>query len=400
MSTTAQRRPRPVPQIPQPDRRQRATVSAYFAIAGIVMAIWGTRLPSIQAQLHAGPGALSLGLLGAAAGMVTGLHAGGRIADRIGPHRLVYPAALALAAALAALGLPRSLAPFVVLCAVFGAAHGLLDVAMNLVAARTQTAYGRPILQSIHATYSLGALLGAAGASLTAAAGISAGRAFTGTACLLAAVAVLLPALRALPAAAPGPTSASRTNRSRAVIIALGFLAFCSLLGEGAAGDWSAIHLHAVRHASTAVSATAYGIYSASMAICRLAGDKISHRLGPVWHVRAGGLLAATGLATGLLIPHPAATLLGWGLFGAGLSGVVPAAVTAASNARPHRAGRDIAAITTTGYVGMVAGPAAIGAIATATNLTTALALPAVLALGVAAAAPAVRPLKSTESPA
>ncbi|MEY9840623.1 MFS transporter [Streptacidiphilus sp. EB103A] len=398
VSTTVQRRPQA--NHPEPPRRQRITISIYFVIAGAVMAVWGTRLPSVQARLHAGPGALSLGLLGAAAGMLVGLHIGGRLVDRIGPHRLVLPAALTLAATLALLGLPTTVTAFIAACTAFGAAHGLLDVAMNVAAARTQVAYGRPILQSIHATYSIGALLGAGAASLSAAAGIPSGRMFLGTAAVLAALLVLAPALDPLPCAPPALATGRGTARPRAVIIALGFLALCSLLGEGAAGDWSAIHLHTVLHASTALSATAYALYSGAMAICRLTGDKISTRIGPVAHVRAGGLLAAASLGVGLLIPHPAAALIGWTLFGAGLAGVVPAAVTAASTARPHRAGRDIAAISTTGYVGMVAGPAAIGAIATATNLTAALALPAVLALGVAVAATAVRPRKTTETPA
>jgi predicted MFS family arabinose efflux permease len=332
--------------------------------------------------------------------MVAGLHIGGRVADRIGPHRLVLPAALTLATTLAALGLPSSMPPFLLACTAFGAAHGCLDISMNVVAARTQIAYGRPILQSIHATYSIGALLGAGAAALSAAAGITATRTFMGTAAALAALVVLASPLEDLPAAPPSPATSGGPTRSRAVIVTLGWLALCSLLGEGAAGDWSAIHLHTVLHASTALSATAYALYSGAMATCRLTGDKISRRLGPTVHVRAGGLLAAAGLGLGLLIPIPAAALVGWTLFGAGLAGVVPAAVTAASTARPHRAGRDIAAISTTGYVGMVAGPAAIGAISTATNLTTALALPAVLALGVAAAATAVRPHQPTENPA
>ena len=381
-------------------RRQRRLVSGYFACAGIVTAVWGARLPSVQARLHLGPGGLSVGLLCAAAGMVAGLQAGGLLADRIGATQFVRAAAVALAGALALVGVPGTRGPFLLACGIFGAFHGLLDVGMNVFAADCQRAYGRPILQSIHACYSMGALTGALAAALTARASITAQTTFALTAIALGAVIVTAPNLSTPPSAdhprAPAneePTPAApQTPHSARIVIALGVLALCSLLGEGAASDWAAVHLHTVLHASTAVSASAYGCYSAAMALARLRGDHLIRRFGPVRVVRTGSLIAAVGLGLGLVIPHAAAALTGWTLLGAGLAGVVPATITAAANARPHRAGRDIALVSATGYLGMVAGPAAIGALAAATNLTIALALPAALALCAALAAGAVRP--------
>lgn len=383
--------PRPATDHTAIPRAQRRTLAGYFASAGVVMAVWGARLPSVQDRLHLGAGGLSLGLLGAAAGMVAGLQIGGRLADRLSATALVRPAALTLAAGLALLGWPGSLGPFIAVCVAFGAFHGALDVSMNTSAAQCQNAYRRPIMSSFHAAYSLGALGGAGAAALTAQLNISAQSTFWATGLVLA---VLVLAFGRLPPLAPAdtPQASGRPGRPALLVVLLGGLALCSLLGEGAAGDWSAVHLHTAAHASTATAASAYACYSASMAACRLAGDRIAVRLGPVLLVRIGGLIAALGLGLGLLVSQPVPLLLGWSMFGLGLAAVVPAVFTAAAAVDPARAGRDVALTSGIGYLGMIAGPALIGAIAQFTSLTVALGLPAVLALGVAAAAGLVRP--------
>ena len=386
-------------------RVQRRALNGYFAAAGVVMAVWGARLPSVQARLHLGDGSLSIGLLSAAAGMVLGLQLGGRLALRLGAARLVRPAALALAGSLALLGLPGSIGPFTAACALFGLIHGLTDVGMNTCAAQCERLYRKSIMSSFHAAYSLGALAGAGIATLTARLDIGAPMTFAATAVLLAGAALCWghletleplqhpsPAAPALPGSPGSLVLRPTSRRTGALVLMLGLLVLCSLLGEGAAGDWSAVHLHTTVHTSTAVAASAYALYSAAMAACRLAGGRLVDGLGPVLLVRGGGLLAAAGLGLGLLIGQPVALLAGWALFGAGLAAVVPTVFTAAANLEPERSGPNVALAGSVGYLGMLAGPALIGAIAQVTSLTTALVLPAVLALAVAAAAHLVRP--------
>src|SRR5690606_28067750 len=107
----------------------------------------------------------------------------------------------------------------------------------------------------------------------------------------------------------------------------LGFLAAACLLGEGAAADWSAVHLHTL-HTSEALAAAAYAAYSAAMVAGRLFGDRLNARFGPTAVVRAGAALAATGLGAGLLIGSAPAALIGWMALGLGLL-LGPAAIGA-----------------------------------------------------------------------
>ncbi|MEV7888491.1 MFS transporter, partial [Streptomyces sp. NPDC088357] len=143
--------------------RSRRLLTGYFAGLGVVMAVWGARMPAVQTSAEMSAAALALVLLAAALGMVAGLKAGGRLAHPARLPTLLTGGAIALAACLAILGACRSLESLLTAAFVFGAAHGVLDVAANAGAVRCQDAYGRPVMAGLHAAYSLGALAGAAG---------------------------------------------------------------------------------------------------------------------------------------------------------------------------------------------------------------------------------------------
>ncbi|MFF1280632.1 MFS transporter [Streptomyces sp. NPDC058299] len=362
-------------------RCSRVLLTGYFLGLGVVMAVWGARMPAVQHAAHLTTAGLSLVLLAAAVGMVAGLQAGGRLArpDRL--PLLLIGGAVALAAALAVLGQCRTLASLLAAAVTFGAAHGVLDVAANTAAVRCQNAADRPVMSSLHAAYSIGALGGAALAAATARTAHSALFLATGLA-LTATVLVAGPRTLALSGAdqpkLPEPQGA-RQGRAGGVWL-LGALAAASLLGEGAAADWAAVHLHTL-HATTALSATAFALYSTGMAIGRLTGDRLTTRFGAPAVARTGAALAAAGLATGVLADSVPAALAGWAVFGLGLSSTVPSLITAAGRHGP----RAVATVSVTGYLGLLAGPAVIGALASATTLPMALLLPALLAAALAA---------------
>lgn len=332
---------------------------------------------------------LALVLLAAALGMVAGLQTGRRLAHPARLPALLTGGAIALAVGLAVLAVCRSLESLLVAAFVFGAAHGVLDVAVNAAAVRCQDAHGRPIMGRLHASFSLGGLTGAVLASATAHtphtvlfAGVAA------TAATAAGAATRLTRCLASPGLEPvhdrvAPGLDERGGLSRPRLWLLGALGAGTLLGEGAAADWAAVHLHDLG-ATAATSAVAYGVYSAAMAAGRLAGDRLTARFGAPAVVRAGAALAALGLATGLAGSTIVFALLGWAAFGLGLSVTIPSLITAAGIGGP----RAVATVAVTGYVGLLAGPALIGALATVTALSHALLLPALLAAAVAALAP------------
>ena len=369
----------------------------YFFVLGAATATWAARLPAIKESLHLSDGRLGLALFAVPAGSVLTLALSGRIADRFGAVRVLRIAGVLVPVALVPIGLASGLAALMATLAVYGALAGLLDVSMNACGARLELGYDRPIMSSLHAGYSIAGLAGAGIGGIAAWLGASPLATFA-----VAAVALIVLSLMAAPhvfipaVAAREEHSDDLPRRSArqisAVIWVLGLLALCGQVGEGSAGDWSAVYMHANLGTSAGAAAVALGAFSVTMAAGRVAGDRLAARFGPVRLVRASGLLAGLGLAAGLLIGTPAAAIAGFALLGLGLAGIFPQIVTAAARLDPERAGRNIGRIAAVSYSGLLSGPVMIGVIASGVGLRAALGVPAALALLVAAAAGVMNP--------
>ena len=145
-----------------PWARRLATLGAFVA-NGMGIGGWAAAIPRIKADLALSDATLSVALLAFAAGAIIAMPLMGLFAHRLrsGPASII--AGLGFAAALAALGFARSLETLSAATFLAGATHGAMDVAMNANASDLERRWGRPIMSSFHAGFSLG---GAAGAVL------------------------------------------------------------------------------------------------------------------------------------------------------------------------------------------------------------------------------------------
>jgi fucose permease len=254
----------------------------------------------------------------------------------------------------------------------YGAAGGCLDVAMNAQGIAVERGYRRPVMSSFHGMFSLGAMVGAGTTGVLASLGVGMMAQFLAIGALTLllgplAKCAMLPAGADSGAQGPGFALPSRS------LLALGAIAFCGLLGEGAIGDWSAVYLHRSLSADTEVAAMAFAVFSLTMALGRFTGDRIVARFGGGAVVCGGGALAALGLGGTLLIGRPEVAVIGFGLVGAGLSCVFPVALSAATRMPGMSAGSAIAGVCTIGYLGFLIGPPVIGGLAELTSLPAAL---------------------------
>jgi MFS family permease len=382
-------------------RRARIGVLVYFFVLGAATAAWSARLPAIKESLHLSDGRLGLVLFAVPAGSVLTLAMSGRLVDRFGAVRVLRIAGVLICLALVIIGLGPETGNLPVLVAAlvcYGAVAGLLDVSMNTCGARLEVAYGRPIMSSLHAGYSIAGLAGAGLGGIFAWLAIGPLPTFAAAAIplavagLLASRGVVLPPGRPAPAGQPGDPPRRSLRQISVVIWALGLLALCGQLGEGAAGDWSAVYLHVNLGSSAAIAACALAAFSITMAAGRVAGDRLASRFGSVALVRASGLVAGLGLAAGLLIGTPAAGIVGFALLGLGLAGIFPQLVSSAARLDPEHAGRNIGRIAAVAYCGLLGGPVVIGAVASGVGLRDALLVPAALAVLVTVAAGVLRP--------
>jgi predicted MFS family arabinose efflux permease len=370
-------------------RRGRFAVSLLFLAYGTILGAWTARIPAIKRGLGLGDGELSVGLLAFAGGAILGMQISGRMVDRLRSGRIMVPAVFVDGAVLILPAFATSLVGLAGCLFAFGAVHGTLNVAMNVNAVEVQRAYGRPIITSFHAVYSVGGFLGAAIGGLFASAGLSPAVSFGAVAAGVAVVGIAA-ARWALPGASDVSPPGERDGAVPGVLF-LGVLVFCCLVGEGAAADWSTVYLRDTLGSGPGFAAAAYAAFSIAMMLGRLVGDRLAAAVGPVRLVRGCGVLAGVGLGMALLAGNPTAGVIGFGCLGAGLSCIAPQVFSTAGNQDPARAGKAIARVASLGFLGFVVGPVVIGAAAQLFGLSRALAIPAVLALFVAVMAPALR---------
>ena len=300
-------------------------------------------------------------------------------------------------------GLARNLPELMAALLAFALVGGTLDVAQNAQGVRVEAAYQRPVMTSMHSFYSLGAMAWALAGGGFAWAGVGSLPSFAvvGAAGALADgyAGRWLPGLpgdgdegtgKETPRRRPARPSAKEARRVRRLIIVLGVLGICGMVGEGAAGDWSAVYLKDNLGADAGFAALGFAAFSVTMTVGRAVGDRLIHRFGTVTVVRCCGLLAAAGLTGALVTDDPGAVVCGFAVFGAGLSVVVPQVFAAGGRADPARPGSGLAKVVGLGYAGLAAGPAVIGSVASRVGLHLALGIPVLLALGIVVAAPAL----------
>ena len=393
---------------------------------GLADGVWLARLPAVKEHLGLSDARLGVALLAAPAGLVVVAAFADRLIDRFGSARPTAAGAVAISLLPIAFGLAGSMAALMAVLLVYGMSGGLTDVAINSQAVRVERGYRRPIINSFHACFSFGGLLGALLGGLFAWAGIGAAPTFAVAGVPMAVVAVLarhrllhgseasdsavVPATDRDPAGrgAAGRGAAGRDPADRAVlgatrdaaglagragrvraaasrhavalrIAALGLLALCSLLGEGAAGSWSAVYLRDNLGTSAAFAALGYAAFSVTMAVGRLTGDRLAARFGPGRLVSGCGVVAGLGLAGALISRSPALGLVGFALFGAGLSSTFPQLLSTAGNIQTSRSGTGIARVAGAGYLGLLVGPVLIGSCAGLVGLRLALGIPVIL---------------------
>lgn len=365
--------------------RPRAAVVAHFLCNGVGLGVWASRLPAVKDQLAIDDRDLGLVLFLAALGAMASLRAAGRVIERFGSRPTTAVAGLALMAAFAlpaaSVGLPSLGLSLLAL----GATVSMQDVAMNSQAVAIERRYGRPIMSSFHAAFSVGGMVGAGIGALTASLAIS----FRPTFVVVSAIAVvaILVANRFLldaPETGRRPAHVERDRTrlpERGALLALGAIGFASFVAEGAAADWTTIYLRDGTGSTEAVAAVGFVVFSVTMTAGRLAGDRLAARFGAMPLIRAGTALAGAGLVTAIAVGTTAAGFLGFAALGAGLSIVVPQVFSAAGFIAPTRAAAALSWVSSISYLGLLVGPASIGALSHEANLRVALLMPAVLVL-------------------
>ncbi|MGX2998371.1 MFS transporter [Streptomyces sp. JNUCC 64] len=379
-------------------RRARYAVAAAFCVHGSVTGSFATRVPWIQEHAGVSAGQLGLALAFPAIGAAVAMPLAGRIGHRFG-MRAALRALLALWTL--SLVLPALAPNLLTLCLalfVYGATSGMSDVTMNALGIEVENRLNRSIMSGLHGMWSVGALIGSAGGTLAAHLDVDARVHHTAAALVLTllGLAVCRSVLDVRPAVDEEPPPRFALPPRSALLI--GTIGFCAVFAEGASLDWSAVYLRDVLGSSPGLAAACTTGFTLTMAVARLAGDRVVDRFGAVRTVRAGGALATLGGLMIVMAGHPAVAMGGFALLGLGVAVVVPLAFAAAGRSGTN-ASMAIAGVATITYTSGLIAPSAIGAVADLTSLVVSFGLVTALAFGLIALAGVLRTAERTTRP-
>ena len=356
----------------------RLSIGAFFFIAGLCFASWASRIPDIKQHLQLSDGGLGAVLLALPVGLMVSLPFSGWLVHHFGSRKMVLLAAIIYPLILCNIGLVQQTWQLVVALFVFGLLGNLFNISVNTQAVSLEVLYGRSIMASFHGIWSLAGFFGASVGTLMINFHLAPFTHF----CIIAAAAFLMIALfyrNSLRQDINADDDRPLFAKPDATLLKLGLIAMCCMVCEGAMFDWSGVYFQKVVAVSKGLIPLGYTAFMCTMAGGRFAGDKLVTRLGTLRMLQLSGLVIASGLAIAIIFPTLVTATVGFMLVGIGVSSVVPLVYGVAGKSTVFSPGVALAAVSTIGYLGFLAGPPMIGFIAQAASLRLSFALIAVL---------------------
>ena len=358
--------------------REVHAARAFFFIGGFGTATWAPLVPLLRERLMVGDDVLGMLLLCIGVGSLLTMPLSGALAMRLGCRRVVMTAAILFAAILLLVSCVDALSLAVPIVLIFGAVMGCIDVVVNIVAVLVEKGIGRRIMSGMHAFWSLGGFVGAGLYGVWV--GLLGLTPFQSTA-IAAGLILLLTVVYGRYLIPYGGGGGALLALPRGIIVFVGMTAFIAFLSEGAVMDWGGVYLTTVRGMDLALAGTGYSVFSAAMLTMRFLGDRVVQRIGALMVAVGGALLAFGGILLVMFAPVDALLYVGFFAIGIGSANIVPVffSLMGRQNVMPVSAA--VSAVSTMGYLGILAGPAAIGFVSSLTTLQTAFAMLAALSI-------------------
>jgi fucose permease len=349
--------------------RSRNAVAAVFALNGLAIANWISRVPAIRDELELTPAHVGVLLLAMSTGAVIALPSAGAVVLRMGPARTVAAGGIAACAGMLVVGVGGGALGSAAVVAVglfaFGSGAGVWDVAMNVEGADVERCLERTVMPRFHAAFSLGTVAGAGAGALAAAADLPLHVHLTAAAALI--LAGVLVSVRFFTPVVSAASSAGTTDgrlplvawRERRTLL-IGLMVLAVALVEGTANDWLALALVDGYGASHAVGAVGFAVFVAAMTAGRISGTWLLDRYSRVVVLRVCTGTAIAGVVVFVFGGSLALALAGAALWGIGASLGFPVGMSAASDDQRHAAAR-VSVVASIGYTAFLAGPPLIG---------------------------------------
>lgn len=363
------------------DRRARGAVAVLFLTNGALFANILPRYPEIKAALGLENSTYGLAIAAFPMGAIVAGLAAASLIRRFGSAQVAVADTILTSVGVLSAGLAPSVGFFALALFLGGAMDAITDVGQNAHGLRVQRRYGRSIINSFHAVWSIGAVLGgsmAAGAiALELPLGVHLG---------ISAALFSMISLGALRLCLPGrddevddeaiadpddmQASVSVVNpRIVLILVALVAIAIGGTLVEDAGNSWATLYLSSSLGAPAAIAALGFIALVGAQFVGRLIGDGLVDRFGQRAVARAGGSITAIGMGLALAFPTVPGTIAGFAAAGFGVATLVPAAMHEADELPGLRHGTGLTVVSWLMRLGFLLSPPIVGLVADAAGL-------------------------------
>lgn len=345
------------------DQRALRAVAVQFFVNGVVVASYVPRLPEIRDEIGVGLATIGLILAVASSAGVVGSLAVGPIVERFGTKRSMIGGAACLVGFLPLISFAGSAVALLLVLAAISASDVVTDVAMNIQGSRLSARRHTPVMNRLHAAWSVGTVIGGGTSAILAEAGVALRtHLFVAAAVLAVTLAYVAPGL--LPTDADEHDSNDRGTSPvpRALIGTFFVFGAAAIVPELISSDWSAFRLTDDLDASPGIAGAAYVSFTVGMVVGRLFGDHLATAVGNEAMLRLSGAVATLGILLGTLVPTVSIAFVGFVIAGMGVSVMFPHLYDAA--ARAPRPGPCLGALTAGSRVALLGAPLLVGVLA------------------------------------
>ncbi len=357
----------------------RIALMAIFFVNGFQQANLISRVPRLMELFSMDNKTVGIALFGVALGAIIAMPVCGWLAAKFGQKFMSLISFVGYSALFPIVRQVPDARWVVVIFFLLGVSSGMVNVCINALAIGLERQFGKPIMASFHALFSVGMFAGAGAGSFFIKTD------FTIFAHLLIvsgfSLVVSMQAHSRL--AEPGLSGEGRPllRLPNFSILTLGLIIFCGVIGESAMSEWSTNYMVNVAGASHALAPFGLSAFAFAMALGRIFGDRARMKLKDGTLMMICSALAFCGVAISVIFTDASMVMIGFFLVGIGVSIVLPLAYSLActvSNTPPPVA---IAMAATVGYSAFLFGPPLIGYLADWYSLRLSLAIVGLLFL-------------------
>ncbi|WP_367912426.1 MFS transporter [Bacillus pumilus] len=348
-----------------------------FTMSGISISTWFSRTPEVRDLLQANTGTMGLILLGLSVGSIVGLVLSNIFVRKKGGRVAIVISAFLMFTGFTTLAIGSTLSSTLVVTAglfLFGAGSGMCNVAMNLEGTEIEYSIRKTILPILHASFSIGTLIGAGAGILFIHLGVS-----VLIHLLIIAILFFLSILictRFIPHGTgkdqlekqTDTTDGSHAAWLNKRTISLAMIALCLAFVEGSANDWIPLAMVDGYQVSHSMSTVIYALFLCGMISGRLISGRLIDRFGRVLLLRVAIFSAAAGLLLVILKISLVVCMTSIFLWGLGASLGFPLTISAAGDDSRYAVKR-VSIVTLSGYTASLSGPPILGLLANEVGL-------------------------------